>query len=131
MATVLASLVIDGPPRTKKNSQQLARIRGRFFPVQSAAYRKWAKPATLQLQSQWAGRAPLAVPMFMTALVYRDRNTGDCLNFWAAVCDVLEDAGVIENDKLIMHVDGSRLLIDRYHPRVELTLTSLDADAIS
>jgi hypothetical protein len=111
--------------------------------LQSRQYLAWEGPAVLQLRSQnrpgllrtvgvdrargvvTVGTGPLITPVSLQARVYRDRNAGDLGNYLAAICDVLERAGVVENDRLIQSFDGSRLLIDRKNPRVEIELTPL------
>ena len=60
------------------------------------------------------------------ALIYRAKAIGDAVNFYEAIGDALEDAGVVINDKWITQWDGSRMFIDRLRPRIEVTLTPLD-----
>lgn len=133
-------LVIEGAPRTKKNGLRRIKRGRRVFTVPSAAHEAWEAIAVPQLRRQY-GRAtrvtgidrtagavtvstgPLESPLNMNAHVYRDRDVGDLLNYLAAVSDALERAGVVADDCLIVSVDGSRLLIDRSRPRVEIELT--------
>jgi len=134
-------LVIDGIPRTKKNHTRRIKRGRRVFSVQSEAHEAWAGPAVLQLRFQAARARAMerlmdtlkAVlpdePVNMRAIVYRDRRVGDLLNYLAAVSDVLEQAGVVDNDRLIVTVDGSRLRVDKRRPRVEIELTPARADA--
>ena len=123
-------LVITGPPRTKKNHQRIIRVKGRPVIMQAKTAEGWEASAVAQLRTQrpisrgfWE---PATVPVSLRALVYRDRKVGDLGNYLAAVCDALERAGVVENDRLIQSFDGSRLLIDRKNPRVELEITPFD-----
>ena len=123
-------LVIEGVPRTKKNGLRRIKRGRRIFTVPSAAHEAWEAIAVPQLAKQfraWARGLPMGAPvdfaLNMRALVYRDRDVGDLLNYLAAVSDVLERAGVVANDRLIVSVDGSRLLLDRARPRVEIELT--------
>ena len=129
-------LVIEGAPRTKKNSLRRIKRGRRVFTVSSAAHEAWEAMAIPQLRvgylrcrravSELVGHQiddPIIEPMAMRALVYRDRDVGDLLNYLAAVSDALERAGVVADDKLIVSVDGSRLLLDRARPRVEIELT--------
>ncbi len=122
---------IHGAPRTKKNSQRIVRPKGGGSPfiIQGKPHDAWSKTAILQLRAQAGGAAAAAAPMNLRARIYRERRTGDLGNFLAAVCDALERAGVVENDKWILGFDGSRLLVDRHIPRVELELTPLEASA--
>ena len=128
-------LTILGPPRTKKNHQRIIRVKGRPVIVQAKTAEGWEASAVAQLREQhesakrWGlGLRPglEKMPRSLRALVYRDRKVGDLGNYLAAVCDALERAGVVENDRLIQSFDGSRLLIDRANPRVELEITPFD-----
>jgi Holliday junction resolvase RusA-like endonuclease len=123
--TATATFTIFGSPRTKKTSQRIFRNRrtGSRFVMQSAQSVAWENDAALQLNSQWRGRSAVAVPMTMAATFYRTRRTGDLSNFIGALCDALQKARVVSNDKLIDSFDGCRLDIDRARPRVEVTLT--------
>lgn len=123
-----------GPPRSKKNSQRIIRVRGVPRIIQSKQACGWEEMAVLQLRSQWnrrtrgmpGGAQPLAGNVSLRVLVYRDRaGRADLLNFLAAVSDAIEGAGIVANDDQIAGLDGSRMLIDRKSPRVEITLTEL------
>lgn len=122
-------LVIEGAPRTKKNSLRRIKRGRRVFTVPSAAHEAWEMLAIHQLARQvriareLGGDIRHYWPLNMRALVYRERNVGDLLNYLAAVSDALERAAVVSDDKLIVSVDGSRLLLDRARPRVEIELT--------
>ena len=126
------TFTIEGAPRTKKNSLRRIRRGRRTFTVPSAAHEAWLAHAVPQLRRQWHPRAEdtsldlaVDVPVNMRALVYRDRAVGDLLNYLAAISDALEAAGVVADDKLLLGLDGSRLLLDRKRPRVEIELTPL------
>lgn len=135
--TQTVTLVIEGPPRTKKNSLRRIKRGRRVFTVPSAAHEVWEARAVPQLQRQYGRYRPDAGvvilgaaidrPVNMKALIYRDRNVGDLLNYAAAVSDALQRAGVVADDKLIVSVDGSRLLLDRARPRVEIELRPVEA----
>lgn len=105
--------------------------------MSSEAHEAWELSAVLQLQAKHHKAAsaarlqfgypgkPCAVPVNLLATVYREKDVGDLGNFLAAICDALEKAGIVENDRLIGGFDGSRLRVDRVNPRVELTLSEL------
>lgn len=116
-------IVILGTPRTKKNSPRIFKNRrtGARFVMPSAASSSWTESAVAQIQAQWQ-IAPLAVPLQLRAAVYRARKVGDLGNYLAAICDALETARAIENDKWIVSFDGSRLREDKTNPRVEIEL---------
>ena len=118
------TFTILGRPVTKKNSQRIVGVGGRRTILQSRQYIAWEMSAVAQLRVQARGLAAANRPCAMRALVYRDRDVGDLLNYLAAVSDALERAALVENDRLIVSVDGSRMLIDRQRPRVEVELTA-------
>lgn len=125
-------LVILGQPITKKNSQQMVDIgrvcplckrKERSLPIQSAPYRKYEKEAKTQIC--FKGPLPaLAGSVWVKTLYYlKTAREPDLTNLMAATHDILERAGVIENDGLIKSVDGSRIMPkDRQNPRCEITI---------
>jgi len=121
---------IRGAPTTKKNSQRIVRRKdGTPFILQSAKHDSWAKSAIIQLRTQ---HGCLGMPTYrdkvrLTARVFRQKRVGDLLNYLAAVSDALEHAGVVENDKLIVSLDGCELLHDKANPRVELEIEEVAA----
>jgi Holliday junction resolvase RusA-like endonuclease len=136
------TLVVFGPPRTKKTSNRIVRV-GRFNKIiPSAAQVAWADSAAIQLRVQWGRRPPLTGPLHVRAVFYRDKNLGDLCGYMQALGDVLEmpsakaskrapaKAGVIENDRQIVSWDGTRLDKDAKNPRVELEITVVEALAV-
>jgi Holliday junction resolvase RusA-like endonuclease len=135
-------LTILGRPITKSNSQRIGRSRsGKPFVMPSKAAAAWEEHAILQLQAQHgrASRAcgvlmqfmggpghPCAINVNAKALIYRPINgPGDASNYYKAVGDALERAGIVANDRLIRSWNGSDMLIDRRNPRVEIELTPI------
>ena len=125
-------LIILGAPRTKKNSLRIAKNKrtGKSFPMQSAAHNDWSKSAVSQLRDQFqaAGKffsRQFDIPVAVRATIYRERATGDLLNYLAAISDALEHAGVVENDRLCVSWDGSRMAKDAVNPRVEIEIEAV------
>jgi len=118
-------LQIDGPARTKKNHGEVVRVRGRQVHLPSRAWRAWRAAALpgLRLTAQRALREPLAVPLNCAALFYRDRLTGDAVGYYQGLADLLQEAGIVADDKWIVSWDGSRLLKDADQPRVLVVLS--------
>lgn len=120
---------ILGAPATKKNHQRIAsRPDGTAFIIGGSSARGWEKTAVEQLLPQWFGKGPIAMPVNMAAVIYRERRTGDLLNYLAAVSDALEKAGIVVDDKLVTAVDRCRLDKDALNPRVVVRVTVLSAD---
>lgn len=126
------------PPRTKKTSNQAVRMGkpcptcklrtgpARVFP--SKAFREWEKSVTDYVSLRPQLTLALATPVSMRALVYRETAVGDLVGYLQAICDVLQECGIVLNDRLIADFDGSRLLKDANNPRVELVITVLRGD---
>jgi len=126
-------LIIVGPPSTKKTSQRIIfnKKTGKMMVIGSSKSRSWETDAVDQLCRQWRG-LPMVEPVSVRALIYRDRNAGDLTGFIQAIGDALQGGGsrkrskrvpcVLDDDSQIISWDGSRKLIDRENPRVELTI---------
>ena len=122
--------VILGSPRTKKTAQRIIKVKGRPMIVPSKVTCKWANDAQLQLQAQFGKYRGQTFHdrqrWNLRALFYRPSNTtADLVNHLQALCDALQAAGVVSNDRWIAGFDGSRLLLDAKLPRVELWLDEL------
>jgi hypothetical protein len=152
---VLYSRDKDGvliPPRTKKNSPQLIPHMKRPILVPSEAYRNWHRGAASQLRGQIpALRAslierygydvlPIKFPVQMSAVFFRDALRGDLMGFIDGVADFLNDdlrpmsqqkrdpgnaLKILDNDRWIESLDGSRLSKDANRPRIEVLLEEL------
>ena len=119
--------VIDGPPRTKKNSGIIT-TRGRTRILPSASFAAWNRVAQVQLavlRSKSRVKLPFICPINCSAWFYRDKEVGDAVNYYQALADILQEARIIENDSQIRSWDGSRLEKDAENPRVKVWL--LDA----
>lgn len=121
-------MVILGAPRTKKNHSRIVRGPGGFpILVPSKEYKAWEKVAVLQMKVQWREQ-PIARACQVRARVFRERATGDLVNYLGAIADALQVANVVVDDKWIVSWDGSRLLKDAKRPRVELEITPFAED---
>lgn len=121
------SFIVHGAPRTKKNHTRILRVRGRVVVAQSESHDAWANTAILQLRAKSHGLpAWIRGPVNLRARIYRERDTGDLGNYLAAICDALQAAGVVTDDREILGFDGSRLLKDAKNPRVDIVLTPLE-----
>jgi len=119
-------LTILGAPRTKKNSSRVLTFGTRRKIVPSEPYLRWRDAAVMQIPR--ALRLP-DQPYNCRLLIYRERRTGDAVGYYQAVADMLEEAGVLSDDKWIVAWDGSRLLHDKHRPRVEIEITPLASAA--
>lgn len=118
------SFTIPGPPRTKKNHGRIVRAGGRPRMLPSKQYESWNQFAQIHLM-RLQPRETIQQLVNCRALIYRDANRGDAVGYYQALADALEEAGIVENDRLIVSWDGSRLLKDAANPRIEVTLTAV------
>ena len=126
------AFTIAGAPRSKGNSTMLVRAgkSGRPVQLQSKQYRRWYASAAAQalavkmrLRLDHGVTLPIAQPVRVAAVFYRDRASGDLDNYEKGLGDFLQRCGFVANDRLIASWDGSRLDKDAAKPRVEVTLT--------
>jgi Holliday junction resolvase RusA-like endonuclease len=127
-------LTILGQPVSKKNSMQMARIKGRFFPVPSASYRRWMTLAKQQVPGQAAGipGLPYERPVHLKITAYRHtKRKIDLSNIYAAVEDMLQKYKILKDDALVESHDGSRKIlgVPENEARVEIELNELIAPA--
>jgi len=138
--------VIRGAVRSKKTSQRIITIpkKGAHrchcghlpgFPkiLPSEAHEAWHAAAMSQCYEvkrllQSAGVVlPISSPISVEALFYQDANRSDCTGLYESLADLLQDAMIITNDKIIEDWDGTRRLLDKASPRVEVFLTILES----
>ena len=125
------TFVIPGQPVTKKNSPRIMRNRktGKPFVAPSKASQRWQRDAVIAMlrarrRVGWTGAYD--VPVNVKALIYRKHEgPGDLDNYLAAICDALQAAEIVTNDRLVRGHDGSRLLIDKENPRIEVTIAEM------
>ena len=116
----LTTVMIPGPPRTKKNHSRIVRYGGKAGILPSEAYMEWEANGLKTCKIK--GRKGLAEPLNVRATIYRATLTGDAVGYYQAIGDFLQKAGVVVDDKWLVSWDGTRLDKDAASPRVELTL---------
>lgn len=116
---------ISGRPVTKKNSGRYCGP-GRFRP--SAAYEAYEAVAVPKLKLQAKKQAlefPIDRPCQVIASYYMPNRAGwpDLVGLMQATADLLEESGVLENDRLIVSWDSTRIEdIDKENPRTEIEI---------
>ncbi len=117
------TLTIVGPPRSKKNSQIAICMQGKPRLIQSKLYRDYEKDALKQL-CVWGNQTVKGPVKVVCRYWVPDKRKRDLTNLLAASHDILTKGGFIEDDSLIVSVDGSRIVgVDRENPRVEITIS--------
>lgn len=110
-------------PVTKKNSHQmrLNTKTGRWFPAPSAAYQQYEKDA------QWFMPAveTITTPVNVRGLFYMPTHgIVDLVNLEQALLDTLVHYKVLsdDNSRVVVSMDGSRVLYDKTNPRTEVII---------
>ncbi len=115
------TIVIPGRPVTKKNSMQLVHAGKRIIPVPSKRYREYEANARRYIK----GSMGIDTPVNVKCLYYMpDKRRVDLANLLEATCDLLTHYLILvdDNSSIIVSHDGSRVLLDRENPRVEITI---------
>lgn len=122
---------IDIVPRSKKNSQQIHinHMTGKPFVSPSDAYKAYRAAALMLIPGDV--RQHIDYPVNVKGVFYMPTlRACDLNNMLESLTDVLVDAGVIDDDnyKVVAGHDGSRVRLDREHPRTEVTITRMGQD---
>ena len=122
----MLTYTIYGAPRTKKNSQQIHRnAAGRPFVAPSKAFTEYERSCLAQIKTPYM---PVSAAVNVKCVYYMpDKRKVDLVNLLEATCDILVKAGVLADDcaAVVAAHDGSRVLLDRKNPRVEIEITEL------
>jgi Holliday junction resolvase RusA-like endonuclease len=121
-------ITLYGKPITKKNSMQIISCGGRPRLIQSKAYRDYEKGCLEQMGFEGCYvKEPINEKIKVTCLYYlKDNRKTDLTNLLAATHDILQKAEIIEDDALIVNLDGSRIVgVDKDNPRVEIEIKAV------
>lgn len=117
-------IVIPVAPITKKNHQQIVKAGNRRMVIPSKQYRQYEEDCLPFLKAMH-----IDYPVNIKALYYMPtRRRVDLVNLHEALCDVLVKYGVLEDDnsKIIVSMDGSRVLYDKQYPRTEVYIEEVE-----
>lgn len=125
MSKEILHLVLYGHPYTKKNAQRTIfhKYLKRNIVVYTANYTAWKNDCMKQLQYKPKLKLEIDYPIILKLHFYvKDARLRDISNFYEGIQDFLVEAGVLKDDnyKIISGHDGSRMFIDKEHPRIEL-----------
>ena len=114
----MCKLTISLPPVTKKNSQRIAYRGGHPIILPSAKYEQYEKDAGWFIQ-------PFGIdfPVNVKCLYFMPtKRLCDLVNLQEATLDVLVKYGAIsdDNSRIVVSMDGSRVLYDKENPRTEI-----------
>lgn len=125
----MLTYTLYGPPRTKKNSQQIRRTAaGRPFVAPSKVFTEYERSCLAQIKTPYR---PVSEPVNVKCVYYMPtRRRVDLTNLLEATDDILVKAGVLADDcaAVVAAHDGSRVKLDRENPRVEIEITEMEDD---
>ena len=127
----MINIVIPLRPITKKNHQQIRRNwkTGRRFIAPSPQYEQYEKDCGWHLKN--IVEKAIEYPVNIKCLYYMStRGRVDLTNLMESTHDVLVKHGVLKDDnsKIIISVDGSRVLYDKKNPRTEIYIEKAELD---
>lgn len=128
------TITLYSDPRTKKNSRRHVNVKKHtgeeyIMPLPSKQFSEYEKDCLKQITGFYRRR--IETPVNLKCLYYmQTRRKVDLVNLLEGTCDILRDAGVVEDDNrnVIASTDGSRVYWDKTNPRVEITITDADPD---
>lgn len=116
--------------RTKKNHGQIVTLKtGRTMMLPSKQYREFEKEVVKFISNKFGNFEPIDKPINLCCKFYKDKDyRSDLCGYTQAIQDSLVKAGFIQDDnhKIISSFDGSRVLLDRKNPRIEVCITFLE-----
>lgn len=126
---VKLEIVILGQPRTKKNSSRIALINNKRVLLPSKAFKEYEKVALMQLGRVQAVHGPVSVRC--RYYLQNRAHWPDLVGLLQATSDILQAAGVIDDDKYIVNYDGSEIAgIDKDRPRAEITIQPINENTV-
>lgn len=127
MGNCIEKIVLVGRPITKKNSSQIIKCGNFHRIIPSKQFTKYQKDCLKQIplekQKGYSERFNMRCLYYMPT-----RHRVDLINLLEATCDILVDAGVLQDDNssIVVSHDGSRVYYDKENPRVEIYLEEVD-----
>lgn len=124
-------IIILTIPRSKKNSQQIIYNSKTKKPmiIQSKLYANFERECGLYLLKYKTNidyKINLKIEFYVP-----DRRKRDIANYVEAIQDILVKYEVIKDDNynIVSSLDGTRMYIDKEHPRVEIEITRIEAES--
>jgi Holliday junction resolvase RusA-like endonuclease len=139
---ILYQSLIPLNPKTKKNNQDImfrSSLKGGFYKKTVYGFKYVGIPFISQNNryKQYENDAgwflkkipkPISEPVNVKCIFYREDETRcDLTNLLEAIDDILVHYKILKDDnfKIIVGHDGSRVYVDREHPRTEIEITSM------
>lgn len=117
-------------PRTKKNSSEIRRRRGKPYIAPSHLYENYEYEGIMSIPNKY--KKKIDYPVNIKATYYVKRNARiDKTNLESALMDMLVAAGVLADDSalkpsIVVATDGSRVYYDKNNPHIEVEITRME-----
>jgi len=122
----MVKMIIPGRPATKKNSSRIVKYGNRTAILPSEAFEIYQESALWHLK-KYRHRFCCRVHVCCLYWLLDKRWKPDLVGLLQATSDILEKSGILENDKLIVDYDGSKIMgFDKEHPRVEIEIEEVN-----
>lgn len=123
-------ITIPGRPITKKNSQRIIYNKRTKRPqiIQSETYKNYETECLWRLKT-YRGPKFKDTKLHVRCKYWMPnrRSWPDLMGLYQASADIIEKAGIIDNDRNIVSMDGSRIVgIDKDNPRAEIFIEELE-----
>lgn len=115
-------IIIPLTPVTKKNSQRIIKVGHYHRILPSKAYERYERDAGWYMPKM---SEPINIPVNVCCTYYMPtRRKVDLVNLLEATLDVLVRYGVLgdDNSRIVVSMDGSRVLYDKSNPRSEIVI---------
>lgn len=119
------SYTVTGNPIVKKNTQKVVWRNGRSIVVYSPQYRAWLNNAMDELALQPRPDEPIDYPVLLVCKFFMQTlRIVDLSALYEGIQDTLVKAEILKDDNfnIIIGHDGSRVLLDRENPRIEVAI---------
>lgn len=126
--------VIEGIPRSKKNSSRIIKVHNRLMVIPSEAYKTYEAQAEQYLRNK--PEKPIDAPVQITCIYLmplnkdgsKPRRPLDLVNLLEATCDILVKYKIIADDNahIVKSVDGSRVFYVAEEPKTYITITEMN-----
>lgn len=129
MNEIVYQIVVPLEPKSKKNHMDIVYVRGRPVVVQNKQYKQFEKDIGKLLTHK--PKEPIDYPVNCNYQMYRKTHrVFDASNGISALDDVLVKFGILKDDnfKIIAGHDGTRVRVDKENPRIEITITKMEAE---
>ncbi len=123
----MLQFTIPVKPRTKKNHSSIVTLKnGRTLLLPSKPYKEFEKSVCQFIKGYFKVLNPIDRPCNLKCVFYKDKNyKSDLMGYLQAIADALVKAGLLvdDNSNIIVSTDGSKVLLDRERPRIEVEIS--------